>query len=531
MSARCRSVCALRLPLGAIFAVAAAALPHRAGPLRGCVLPHALPGARPAGSVVRAGRLLPDMRGGDGGNRTRSAGLFPAVTVAVSAFLWGYETGIITAALLSIVPEFELDVQPGALGLVATTATIGSLCGTLAAGRSAEYLGRRKMVQIAACCSLLGCVLASNAARLDVLILARLLAGFSIGVFATVLPMYAAECATKEARGMVMSLPQLGMSSGIASAYLVSIFVLVGGGGHTHMFASVGVSGMLCLLVASASPESPRWLLRSGNRGGATRALARLRGLHAGAWQIEHELQQVESGIRDEEKVLESSAAPPGWRSLGERTVLRTLGLCLLLQIFQQLSGINAVINFAPAILKEAGVAGIFNGFSRGNDRASVMMATFAVYSPKLVMISLVVPLMDLLGRRCVLLTLLPVLAASLFSLALALDPEVPSVGPTTALLALLVYQSVFSCSLGPIPSMLSAELLPNHARAAGMSVLLTICTLCNVAVSSSWPLLQAAMGSSRILGMYAAMTGLAFVFSYLYVPETRGLALEESRV
>ena len=465
---------------------------------------------------------------GDGARRSgksvKIAGVFPAATVATSAFLWGYETGIITAALLSIVPAFGLDAQPGALGLVAATATVGSLCGTLTAGRCADFAGRRKMLQTAASCSIVGCVLASNAARLDVLIFARLLAGVSIGIFATVTPMYAAECAETATRGTVMSLPQLGMSSGIASAYLASILMLQWGGSHKHMFASVSAPGVLCLLVASVSPESPRWLLLQGDHDGAMAALARLRG--ADACHVAHEVQQVATGIREE-----AASSRAHWHSLSERSVLRTLGLCLLLQVFQQLSGINAVINFGPAIMREAGVAALFRNISRGNDKASLMMATFAVYSPKLIMISLVVPLMDWLGRRFVLLAFLPVLAGSLLSLALALDARVPAVGPSTALIALLIYQSAFSCSLGPIPSMLSAELLPNHARAAGMSVLLSICTLCNVGVSSSWPLLQALFGSSKILMIYAGMTTLAFVFTYLFVPETAQIALEATRL
>eukprot|EP00802_Teleaulax_amphioxeia_P023824 Tamp_24456.p1 GENE.Tamp_24456~~Tamp_24456.p1 ORF type:complete len:122 (-),score=2.50 Tamp_24456:343-708(-) len=120
------------------------------------------------------------------------------------------------------------------------------------------------------------------------------------------------------------------------------------------------------------------------------------------------------------------------------------------------------------------------------------MLATTVVYTPKLLLILLVVPLMDLVGRRTVLLSILPILSASLIAVALALDPRVTAVGPRTAFVALLVYQSAFSCSLGPIPSMVSAELLPNQARGLGMSLLLTACTLCNIAVASSWPSLQA---------------------------------------
>ena len=151
---------------------------------------------------------------------------------------------------------------------------------------------------------------------------------------------------------------------------------------------------------------------------------------------------------------------------LADRGVRRTLVVCLALQLLQQLSGINAVINFAPAILREAAVAPLFQRFARGRSpysdtAACSMLATLAVYSPKLLLISVIVPLMDTLGRRRLLLLVLPLLATSLLVLALALDLSSQRFGPRTALAALLVYQSAFSCSLGPIPSMLSGMPYP----------------------------------------------------------------------
>ena len=85
--------------------------------------------------------------------------------------------------------------------------------------------------------------------------------------------------------------------------------------------------------------------------------------------------------------------------------------------------------------------------------------------------------------------------------------------------------------SPGPLPSMLAVELLPNHLRAAGMSLLLTVCTLCNVAVASSWPVLQAQLGSGRLLGVYSCMIAVAFVFARHFVPETAGLPLEHAKM
>ena len=85
--------------------------------------------------------------------------------------------------------------------------------------------------------------------------------------------------------------------------------------------------------------------------------------------------------------------------------------------------------------------------------------------------------------------------------------------------------------SPGPLPSMLAVELLPNHLRAAGMSLLLTVCTLCNVAVASSWPVLQARLGSGRLLGVYSCMIAVAFVFARHFVPETAGLPLEHAKI
>jgi MFS family permease len=520
-------------------------------------------------------RLAERIRGGSssgtaaGRGGVRKAGLlpslFPAVTVAAGALLWGFETGIITGALLSITPAFRLDAQPAALGLVATTATMGSLCGTLTAGRLAERIGRRQVLTIAAACSLSGSIIASLfSSRLGALIVARVLAGYAIGIFATVVPMYAAECAATQERGAVMSLPQLGMSSGIAAAYTTAFMLLLKGYGHKHMFASVSIPGAIFLIAIRRSPESPRWLLRGGDRDGAGRALAKLRGCQLG--EVQNELDAVALGIsQEDQRAVEVQGGAGGGRGgggggerggaagagragggkgggqggggsgllgiLGERSVRRTLCLGLALQIFQQLSGINAVVNFAPAILREANVAALFRSLVSGNDAAHSMLATTVVYSPKLIMILLVVPLMDLVGRRAVLLAILPILSASLLALALALDPRVTAVGARTAFVALLVYQSAFSCSLGPIPSMVSAELLPNHARAEGMSFLLTVCTLCNVAVASSWPFLQTRYGSTQILKGYACMVALAHVVFSFALPETRGLALEDTHI
>ena len=146
------------------------------------------------------------MRGGGG---TRFPALYPGVTVAMGAFVWGYDTGMTTGALLSIIPSFGLEARPGALGVVATMATAGSFTGTLSAGRLADYLGRRGILIAAACCSLLGSGIASSATQLETLLKARLLSGFAIGSYATVVPIYAAECAAKESRGAIMSLPQV----------------------------------------------------------------------------------------------------------------------------------------------------------------------------------------------------------------------------------------------------------------------------------------------------------------------------------
>ncbi len=147
------------------------------------------------------------------------------VTVAAGALLWGFETGIITDALLSITPAFGLDAQPAALGLVATTATMGSLCGTLTAGLLAERIGRRQVLTIAAACSLSGSIIASLfSSRLGALVVARVLAGYAIGIFATVVPMYAAECAATQERGAVMSLPQV-QSSHLFVCSSINVFL------------------------------------------------------------------------------------------------------------------------------------------------------------------------------------------------------------------------------------------------------------------------------------------------------------------
>ena len=330
-------------------ACSSAHMQHVGGPPSSNPLSSPLHQARPSLAARLTGCAL------RGGRRDDLWAPFPAATVAMSAFLWGYETGIITGALLAIVPAFGLESQPAQQGLVATTATIGSLCGTMAAGRMADLIGRTRALAVAALCSLLGASAAASATRIAAIVNARLLSGFAIGVLATVIPMYAAECAPAASRGAILAIPQLGMSTGIAAAYLRSAWVLRRGIRFRPMFSSVMAPAALCAVLSLTSPESPRWLLRRAHGCGAARSLAALR--RRSEEEVACELKAIEVGLEHEGMYAAGRGRTGGEGRVGGGLVSlvrdysqrRTLLVCLALQVLQLLGGISLFLSLAHA--------------------------------------------------------------------------------------------------------------------------------------------------------------------------------------
>ena len=444
-----------------------------------------------------------------------------AVAAALANLLQGYSTGIIAGALLYIVPEFDLAARPEVTGFIASSTTLGAVAGTLLSGPVCNGVGRQRTLVLTSILFMLGGCLMGWSPTVWVLVVGRFISGLGAGFASTAVPTYITECAEPEWRGTLSTLPQLCVSTGILLSYLVSLGALLGGLGWRPMLAA---SSLLAALQGGAAvmlPESPRWILsHHGDEERARGALQRLRGA-ASPSAVEAELAAMANGLAAEAQASDGSRG--ALAVLASAETRRVLLVCSTLQVFQQLSGVNAIVYYTPKILRDAGAPALFASTGVGPD-AAAMLATVLAYLPKIPSVLLAAYLIERLGRRQLLLIFLPPLAACLAALALSFGYD----SPGGATLAVTLFCVFFGMSLGPMPNILASELFPTAVRSSGVALSSSFQWISNALVAAIFPALSRQLGTPLVLQGFALTCAVAFFFVLRFVPETKGVALED---
>jgi SP family galactose:H+ symporter-like MFS transporter len=479
--------------------------------------------ARPAGGSAQ--RTLPSRRPGTVDATTASSPApFSAwlgvvlVVVLFSGGLFGYDQGVISGALSGIKSTFSL--SPLLVEVVTSWVTLGALLGALAGGELADRIGRKRTVLVAGALFALGAAVQAIAPETAILVAGRLIIGAGVGVAAVAAPVYAAELSPAAWRGQFVSAYQLAITIGIFLAYLVDGWLSSNKDWRT-MLGAAAVPGLLLFVVALVAPESPRWLMKAQRRSDAARELRKL-GPNA---DIEEELSSIDAALsREASGASWAEVLNPEWR----RPLLVGLGLA----IFQQVTGINAIIYYADQIFGAAGF---------GAEASRTTMTTWAIGGVNVVATLIAIAFIDRLGRRKLLLTGLIGMSASLivvggafrFIDAVALPPRASiSSGPTVAgmamLLGLVAFIISFAFSLGPVVWTVINEIFPGPIRGRAVAV----CTAANwglaFLVSQFFLSLVGAIGSSATFWLFGAFSVVGWVWVYVYVPETKGQSLEQ---
>jgi sugar porter (SP) family MFS transporter len=428
-----------------------------------------------------------------------------ALIAALGGLLFGYDTGVISGALLFIRDVFHLSATMQ--GIVAGIALAGAALGALVAGGLADRFGRRIVIIATAVLFAVGSVVSALAPDLSVLLVGRVLVGAAIGVASMLTPLYLAEMAPPERRGGVVSLNQLFITIGILVSYLAGYGLATVAEGWRWMLGLGAVPGLILGIGMAMLPESPRWLAGHGRPQEAEAALQRLRG---------------ETDIGNELAELRRDVAPSGRRVASAATLLaprlrRPLVVGLGLAFFQQVTGINTVIYFAPTILQKAGLS----------SASSAILATAGIGLVNVVMTLVSIRLIDRLGRRPLLIVSLAGMALSL--LALALGEAYGAGGPLAyvTLLSLCAYVAFFAIGLGPVFWLLISEIFPLGVRGRAMGVATVGQWVFNLVVTATFLDLVAALGAPGTFAAYAVLTLAALGFTAKLVPETRGRTLE----
>ena len=430
-----------------------------------------------------------------------------AAVAALGGLLFGFDTGVIAGAMLFIIPDFHL--SPAQQGLVVSAVTFGALFGALAGGAASEALGRRWTNVLAGISFVAGAVFSAIAPGLEILVASRVLVGLAIGLSSVAAPMYIAELSPSRDRGKLVSLFQLAITIGILLSYVVDR-ALAPDRAWRWLLGLAAIPGALLVLGMIAMPESPRWLVQKGAEKAARNALALVRP----PADIEAEVREIREDIEHNQPSAWNELLMPGLRP----ALLVGVGLA----VFQQATGINTIIYYAPQIFERAGLG----------SAGSALAATVGIGVVNVLSTLIAIRLVDRLGRKPLLLAGLAGMTASLAALGISqgmgsmigIDPSM--LGPIT-IGFIGVYIVCFAFSLGPVVWLMISEIFPNRARARAVAISTASNWTANFLVSFSFPLLQAALGPF-LWWVYAGMGVAAFIFIVNYVPETKGKSLEE---
>jgi len=435
-----------------------------------------------------------------GAHRPRRFVQIVAGTAALAGLLFGFDTGVISGAILFIKGAFGL--SPFAEEVLVSAALVGAVAGATLSGRFTDMLGRKRAILITAAIFTVGSLLCAVAGNLPLLIVGRLAVGVAIGVASYTAPLYISEMAPPNLRGALVTLNQLAITTGILLAYVVDA-VFAPTDGWRLMFAFGAIPAIILGIGISVLPESPRWLLLHRRKQEAIKVLTRIRGG-----------QDVMTEVND---ILEH--AEPGHGKLADvfsPIVLPVLFCGVALAVIQQITGINTVIYYAPTIFQAAGF----------HSNETAIIATAGVGLVNVLMTVVSIPLIDKLGRRPLLLISLSGMGVSLAALGIGF-----AIGGDAlkwiGVLSLAVYIASFAIGLGPVFWLLISEIFPLNVRGQGASVATMANWLSNFIVSLTFLSLLNALGSVWTFLLYAALCGVGVWFCLHFVPETKGVPLE----
>ncbi|MGK9124468.1 sugar porter family MFS transporter [Olivibacter sp. SA151] len=424
-----------------------------------------------------------------------------ALIAALGGFLFGFETAVISGAEKTIQEFWKLDAFW--LGFTVAASLIGTVLGSLIIGSPAQKYGRKKVLIGIALFYLLSAVGCALAQQWILFVLFRFLGGIAVGASSVVGPMYIAEISPARIRGRLAGMFQLNIVGGILVAYLTN-YLLSGTGEENawrYMLGVMAAPAVLFFILLQFIPESPRWLVLNGKDQEAERIFIRL-GEQGAAQLIREEHRLAAGGTR--EKLFNGKYNKP-------------IFYAILLAMFNQLSGINAILYYAPRIFEMAG----FNKADAFQQSVYIGLANF-------LFTALAMTLIDRFGRKRLLLT--GAVGMVLFLALTAVSFSNPAVTDKHVIIYLIGFIAFFAFSQGAVIWVFISEIFPNSVRSQGGSLGSFTHWIMAAIISWIFPIIVegSAMGGFYSFVFYSVMMFLSFLFIWRVMPETKGKSLEQ---
>ena len=455
-------------------------------------------------------RLSTPDSGSSGQDSSDAAGIRRRVIVAAAitalgGLLFGYDTGVVSGALLFLKNDFG-GLSSFQQELVTSLLLVGAMVGALTAGRVADAVGRRKTILGTSLIFIAGVMLAAFAPAYWTLIVARFVIGLAVGSASMTVPLYIGELAPPSIRGALVSFNQLMITSGILVSYLVD-YGLADSQNWRLMFGLAAIPAVILAVGILTQSESPHWLVRQGREDEARKVLRRVRAEE----DVDAEIAEV--------KELANTQAKGSIRELFAGRVRPALWVGIGLAVFQQVTGINTVIYYAPSLLKGAGL---------GNNAS--LLANVVNGAVNVLMTIVAIRLLDRTGRRPLLLIGTAGMAVGMIVTACAFISGDQLHGGTAyvAIAGLLIYTGSFAVGLGPVFWLMIAEIYPLRIRGQAMSIATMANWGANFVVTISFLTLLNAISPKGVFFLFAFLTLVALAYFAKRVPETKGRSLEE---
>ncbi|AJY77019.1 sugar porter family MFS transporter [Paenibacillus beijingensis] len=431
-----------------------------------------------------------------------------AIVAALGGLLFGFDTAAVSGAIGFMKIRFGLNQVE--VGWAVSCLIVGCIFGAAGAGGISDKFGRKKVLYAGAVLYLIGSVGAALSPSFSAYVIARLVSGLGIGITATLAPLYNAEIAPAKYRGRLVALNQVAIVSGILLVYFLNLFIAGLGDdawdistAWRWMFGVGAVPSILFIILLFFVPESPRWLIKQGRPADSLPILLRIHGEEL----ARKEVLDIKASFNEKQATMREMLSDRGLRAI--------LIVGIVVALTQQITGINAVMYYAPEIFKAAGA---------GTDAS--LLQTILVGLINLVFTLVSIWLIDKVGRKALVLVGSSMMTISLAVIGIAFHTG-HTAGPLV-MIFILLYVASFAISLGTAVWVLLSEIFPNRIRGIATAIANMALWAANYVVTQAFPPLLNTIGSAPTFWIFGAMGLFTFLFMWRVVPETKGKSLEE---
>jgi sugar porter (SP) family MFS transporter len=428
--------------------------------------------------------------------------IFATIVSALGSFLFGFDTAVISGTTKYITQFFNL--TDSTLGITVSIALWGTVIGAIAVGRPGDLWGRRFILFICGAfyfLSAIGCALATG---WYFLLFSRFLGGIAIGASSVMAPMYIAEISPGKMRGRLVAVAQFNIVFGILVAFF-SNYLLVGTGINNWrwMFGVEGFPAVLFFILLFFVPESPRWLVKKSKIKEAESVLSAV-----GTNDVASELSNIIESLKEEIGKIGTKLFQKKYRFV--------ILCALLLAVFNQLSGINVIMYYAPMIFEKA-----------GSNTNSAMLQAVAVGITNMIFTIIAMFFIDKFGRKTLLLIgavgMFVTLAGAAFNYY-----DISLFGNFGVVIFIVGFIAFFAFSQGAVIWVFLAEIFPNKVRSKGQALGSFTHWIMNALIGLIFPVALSNFGGGNVFMFFSVMMIPFFIFVWKVMPETKEKSLEE---